>query len=135
MRYAVAAALVAGLWGPAQAQEWVPNAHHAIGVHWVEDDLAKAQKQFEDWGFKGIRSFDRYRFSGEHNCSKARDVAEGAAVTREEGCYYYKDGGIFAQLENNCQLYQFDFESYEGSDHGDGHHPRDCRAKGPGTGR
>ena len=86
-------------------------------------------------GFKGIQNFDRYRFSDEHNCSKARDVARGAAVTGKEGCYYYKDGGVFVGWENNCQLYQFDFESYEGSDHGDGHHPRDCRAKGPKTGR
>ena len=45
---------------------------------------------------------------------------------KEEGCYAFVDGGIFAGWEGNCRIYRFEFERYAGDERVDKQHPRNC---------
>ena len=103
----------------------MPNARTALAVHWNQD-LGEAQKEFERRGYEGIRGFEYYPFSDERNCQAARDEAADRAVTREEGCYAYVDGGPIAGWEDNCRIYRFEFDRYSGKEHPAAHHPRNC---------
>ena len=53
-------------------------------------------------------------------------MARDKAAVKEEGCYAFIDGGIFANLEGSCRIYRFEFDRYAGAEPTVPYHPRNC---------
>ena len=86
----------------------VDDSLKCFGVHWdVPDNEAK--KQFEDWGFVGIKNFKKNKVL---NGNTAR--TEVIASARKQECKDYFVGSYDWGVTDDSAIYEFNYSEYTG---------------------
>lgn len=86
----------------------VDDNPRVFAVHWNVPD-ADAFRQFEAWGFRGIKGFEKIAIL---NGNKARDTARANAI--RQGCDYFWVGSYDVGTGTDSAIYAFEYELYDG---------------------
>ena len=83
-----------------------------LGVHW-NTGLEAAEKQFAEWGFRGISDFAKVAVM---NGNAARTHVRDTVLSRKGSYRYYWQGSYDWGVGNDSAVYEFEYTLYAGEE-------------------